>query len=226
MAPIVPQFEEAIRQASPKDCQIPIISCISCVEYTASHDIITMLSNQLTGTVNWPLTVSTLLARGGDTVIEAGPKTILRDLIREAHPGIRTLSLGTVEDKNAVQHFLSAINRYTATDLSGAGFSHAQIEAFLLSCLRFAVGTPCLKDLSPVSFQQTVQLPYQKLVGDLDAIRESRSAQIDPTLLRRTARSTLSLLHAKGLYPDQYKALLEQAAASQEIHDAIAEYLL
>ncbi|HLG64195.1 MAG TPA: ACP S-malonyltransferase [Ktedonosporobacter sp.] len=224
MAPIVAQFEEAIRQAGPKLCQIPLISCVSNAQYAEPEELISMLGSQLTGCINWPRTVSTLLEKGIDTIVELGPKTVLRDLIRLEHPGVCALSFGTVEEKPAVQRFLKTACR--RADMLAAAWSDSQVEGFLLSCLRLIVGTPCLKDLSPTSFQQTIQIPYQKLISNLDALRALSAQHVDITMPGQIAQCTLSMLHAKGFAPRQYKLLLEQAAAGYRVQDAIAEYLV
>lgn len=183
-----------------------------------------MLSSQLTGCVNWPLTVSQLLEQGIDTFIELGPKTVLRDLIRLEFPHVCAISFGTSDGQLSVQRLLE-VEELRARSLA-TGLSSIQAEAFLQACLCLAVGTPSYKMHSPASFRQTIQVPYHTIVENLDVVRASSDKQTNLEILRQATRSTLGLLRAKGLDVTRCNALLEQEATRLGVRDAIIEYVL
>lgn len=224
MTPARAPFEQAIRQAQPADCRIPVISCISGKAYTTAEELAPMLSSQLTGCVNWPLTVSQLLDQGIDTLIELGPKTVLRDLIRLEFPHVCAISFGTDEGQTSVRRLLEAEEQRARSFTTG--LPGLQVEAFLQACLRLAIGTPSYKTHSPASFRQTIQAPYHTIVESLDVVRASSDKQANLEILRQATRSTLGLLRAKGLDVTQCHSLLEREATRLGVRDAIIEYVL
>lgn len=224
MAPVLPAFAEAIRQANPQDCTVPVISCIAGTTYRKAEELAPMLSSQLTRSVNWPLTVTKLIEKGVDTMIELGPKTILRDLIRLEFPDVCAVSFGTADSRTAVQRLLEAKGR--RKHVLPAAVPRSQVEEFLQACLRLAVGTPSLKELSPARFKQAIQEPYQALIENVDALRATDARQTDPEVLRRAVRCILDLLRAKGLTSQQCLFLLQEVTTHNTVQDAIVEYLV
>lgn len=223
MAPALAPFEAAIRAADPKDCNVRVISCNSGELYGQAGELAPMLSKQLTECVNWPLTMNAMLEQGIDTVVELGPKTVLRDLIRLEFPKLRALSFGTADEAGAMQRLL---NPALQEALEASALAKAQAEQFLQACLRIAVGTPALKEQSPVGFENQIRAPYRAILTELDGLRADADAPVDLSVLRKAAESSLRILRAKGLAADASRTLLEQAAAGCDVTEAIAEYLL
>jgi [acyl-carrier-protein] S-malonyltransferase len=229
MQPVQAEFAEAIKQAGPQDCRIPIISCISGRVYSRATELPEMLSRQLTGCVNWPLTVSHILKQGVDTLIELGPKTILRDLTRLEFPNICAISFGSLENKNSLQRLLDAESR--REQAARQGLRTRQTEGFLLACLRIAIGTPTLKNHTEASFLQTIRNPYNSIIEALDHMRvhsneENTHDQINREVVRSAARCLLGILRAKGIDLKHGISLLDQAATSHSVQDTIVEYLV
>ena len=182
-----------------------------------------MLSAQLTGRVDWPLAVSRLLETGAETILELGPRTVLRDLIRADRPAASATSCGAPADLAGLRRLLD-VSRRRARGASGSTL--VQTEEFILACLRLAIGTPCLRDSAPEAFRRTVQKPYEELVSELDAVRAAHEPPADALVVRRTAQRMLGLLRGKGWEGERSRRLLERAAAECHVEEAVLEYLV
>lgn len=204
MRQAVEPFARAVAQAAIRDAEIPIVcACVGELLRTA-EELAGSLREQLTGCVDWPGAVRLIRAQGVDVLIEAGPKTVLRDLTRTVAPEVTAWSCDSVR---AVQEVAAA--------LSG-GDARAEVdsvEEFLLAALRLIVGTPALARLSSEAFETEIRAPYARLVDALDAVRAARVPDHKP-VLDQTVRDVGGVLRAKGFTDQQSHAAIERALAS------------
>ncbi|WP_100525565.1 ACP S-malonyltransferase [Mycobacteroides abscessus] len=217
MEPITEHMSVAIRQEEPRDCVVPVLSSISGTWASLAADVVAMLDNQLTGCVDWPLAMARLVDAAVDTVIELGPKTVLRDLCRANFDQLESLTCGTVEELAGIGEVL----RRSDAVLDKAQLERA--EKFLLDCLCLIVGTPSIRQVSAATFESAVRVPYESMVADLDHLRKSRG--ISPAALRRAAQRTNNVLRTKGFSDDECQAFIKQMVLNNSLSDAVAGYV-
>jgi [acyl-carrier-protein] S-malonyltransferase len=218
MRSVVKPFQAAVAEAGPRDCAVPVLSAVDGRLHEKANDVARMLVGQLTSCVDWPLALDGLAQLDVETVIEVGPKTVLRDLTRSQRPDVTALSCGTAED-------VVALRGLFASDHGAAGVTRSAAEEFLLACLRLAVGTPSPRTHTRATFERTVDAPYRLLREELGSVRGGDGV-VDAGVLRRVATRSVQLLHAKGLPNGTVRALLADAAAEHGVGAEIAQCLV
>ncbi|MER5319554.1 ACP S-malonyltransferase [Streptosporangium roseum] len=204
MRQAVEPFAHAVARAAIRDAAVPVVSaCVGAVLSTA-EDLAGSVRGQLTGCVDWPGAVVLMRAQGVDVLIEAGPKSVLRDLTRTVAPEIAAWSCDSVR---AAQEVAAALS-------GGAVQAEADsFEEFLLAALRLIVGTPALARLSAEAFETEIRAPYARLVDQLDAVRADRVPDSHPAM-EQAVRDVGGVLRAKGFTDQQSHAAIERALAS------------
>jgi [acyl-carrier-protein] S-malonyltransferase len=97
------QLRDEWSQVPTKPWLWPIISNIDGLPYTSLEEIKPMLVKQMTHPVRWTQTLSTIARFGVELAIELGPKTVLRNLLRNSSLDMEALAIGTSEDVQIVQ---------------------------------------------------------------------------------------------------------------------------
>lgn len=220
MAPALSPFEEAIRNAYPKDCSVPIVSCSTGEIYKEGAELSYRLSRQLVDCVHWPLTISTMLQQGVEVIVELGPKTVLRDLIRLQFPKVRAVSFEKIDDLESVKRLLES-----GSSKSTEYLAKESVEYYIQTCLCLIVGTPTVKEHTPIAFEQLINGPYRELQKVLDEVREINGEFVESFILRKATEMTLRVLRAKGLSKHLIYEMVKQIAHKKDIQDAVAEYL-
>jgi [acyl-carrier-protein] S-malonyltransferase len=217
MADVVPMMDEAIGEISLNDPNVPVVSAVSGQACTTAEEVRNMLRAQLTNCVDWPAAMADITSRHIDVVVEVGPKSVLRDLVRLSHPELVAVSCGTVEQ-------IAALSGIFATVTAGP-VPQSAADQFLANCLRVAVGTPSRNTLQGKRFAETVQAPYENIRLQLDKLREPVARSVDPAVVRDAARALLGILRAKGIDADNRARLLRSAAQRAGLSHHVAEFL-
>lgn len=219
-------YAEAVRAAGPVDCTAPVVSSVDGVPYRTAAEVTERLVRQLTGCVSWPRTLDGLIGLGVETVVELGPKTVLRDLTRAEQPTLIALSCGDPESVARAGRFFASSSRRA----EGARVGQESVERFLLGCLRLAVGTPSPRSHSRETFENTVRRPYEELREALATTRGQAAcpgtAEADVGVLVSAAQRTLSLLTAKGMEAATSHELLATVAGDTGVEEEVMTCLL
>jgi [acyl-carrier-protein] S-malonyltransferase len=224
MAAATGPFASAVREAAPRDAATPVVSAIDGAVYRTGEESARRLVGQLTDCVSWPSALDGLLGLGVETVIELGPKTVLRDLTRAERPTLTALACGDPESVTAVARFFASHARRAA----GATVGREPAERFLLGCLRLAVGTPSPRRHTPETYLTSVRRPYEELRETLDTIREHPEHHHDPGVdtVVGAAQRTLSLLTAKGVEAGTGRELLGATAGAAGVEEEVLACLM
>ncbi|MGX2993165.1 ACP S-malonyltransferase [Streptomyces sp. JNUCC 64] len=225
MEPVTADYAAAVREAAPGDGTVPVVSSLDGVAYRTGDEAATRLVGQLTGCVSWPKTLDGLREHAVEVVVELGPKTVLRDLTREAWPRIPVLVCGTAAAVAAAGGFLTSGARRT----TGARVDRRTAESFLTGCLRLAVGTPSPRHRSQAEFTEFVRAPYEELARSLDEVRAVPTdgpGTVEAAVVAGAARRILSALEAKGVDEALRKSLVDGLAGATGTREEVLTCLL
>ena len=93
---------EAIEAAAIVRAETPVVANVTARPVTAPDDIRRLLIEQLTRPVRWAESMQSLVDHGVDTVVEAGPGSILSGLMKRMHRGVHILNADRLEDVSSV----------------------------------------------------------------------------------------------------------------------------
>ena len=93
---------EAIGKAVITRADTPLVANVTARAVTEPEDIRRLLIEQLTRPVRWVESMQTLAGHGVDTVVEAGPGSVLTGLMKRMHRGVGILNADKLEDVSAV----------------------------------------------------------------------------------------------------------------------------
>ncbi len=97
---------EAIEKAPIARAETPVVANVTARAVTEADDIRRLLIDQLTSPVRWAESMQTLADHGVDTVVEAGPGSVLAGLMKRMRRGVNILKADKLEDVNAVAETL------------------------------------------------------------------------------------------------------------------------
>ncbi|GAB6988521.1 ACP S-malonyltransferase [Paenibacillus pini] len=142
--------------------KIPVISNVTARPYDNKDQIIPLLTEQMTGAVQWIDTMNYLKLQGITDVIELGPQAVLKKLAVKNAPQLKAYSLDLDEDAKQLQSDLVAL-------------APAAPRAFVPRCLGIAV---CLKNdnFNEAEYRSGVVAPYKELQDLAQQIEQSGEA--------------------------------------------------
>lgn len=105
---------------------VPVLSTLTGEALVDAEDVRANLSRAMTRSVDWVAVVAALRRSGVEQVIECGPRTVLRDLVRAMAPDVAAAS---VVDADGLA-------------LLGISVEETDTRAFAQRALRLVVGTP------------------------------------------------------------------------------------
>jgi len=166
----------------------PLVSNLTGRTYRSDQDLRAALVDQLTHPVRWLETMRAIDECDVDCVVEVGPKTVLRDLLKAELPARKCLSFGAMADIDAVRWALSA-ERFATGEPKRLAFLHG--------CLRIAVTTRN-RMIEIDRYDKVVVGPYR----ELDDIRAQCRASGEPPSdahIRKAVELTRRILKGKRL---------------------------
>ena len=91
-------FNQAIKEASLCDPQIPLVGNVTAQSLTKADAIRRDLEDQLTSRVRWTESIHTMITGGATTFIEIGSGSVLSGLLKRIDSGVFGMALGEPED--------------------------------------------------------------------------------------------------------------------------------
>ncbi len=101
MQPAAEKFMQVLEKCSMKIGLKPVIANVTSSAIVDPEHVRKELYEQIYSHVNWRRSVEKIIADGGDLFIEAGPKTILSNILRDIDPSVRTLHVEDMESLKA-----------------------------------------------------------------------------------------------------------------------------
>jgi [acyl-carrier-protein] S-malonyltransferase len=164
------KFNEELRQYRYHDPKYPVISNVNALPYTGKDQLIENLVTQLVQPVQWAASMAWLQSRGIEMVIEVGPGTVLRDLMKKNAPEIPAFSY---DKEDEVEQILNKLELPRPALIAKA----AKLK-LITRCLAIVVCTQN-RNWDNDAYQKGVVEPYQKARQLLD---ELESGGQEPSL--------------------------------------------
>jgi [acyl-carrier-protein] S-malonyltransferase len=155
MQPAADKFMDVLENYSYSDLLFPVISNAHALPYKGQGEIIENLKMQIVSPVRWQESMDYLQKQGVTDVVEVGPQTVLRNLMKKNAPNIKAFSFDKDEDKNA---FKNEIDGQKPDSHSGSGYRHTVIT----KCIAVAVCTKN-RNWDNEEYQKGVVEPYRKI---------------------------------------------------------------
>ena len=106
MAPARQRLRSAIRHASPRDTEVPIVSNVDALPHTSGGEWSSLLSAQLSNPVRWKHCLLTLAERGVDQFVELGPGNLLTGMTKRTVDEPRTIAVQNPDDLDTLIDWL------------------------------------------------------------------------------------------------------------------------
>lgn len=138
----------------------PVVSNVEALPYQGPEKVAEILTVQMTKAVRWQESMEYMKANGIDTVIELGPKTVLKGLMRKNAPEIAAFSFDKEEDLETLKNTLLS-GKSVSEDAESSikkDFKHTVIT----KCLAIAVCTRN-RNWDNDEYQKGVVEPYRKI---------------------------------------------------------------
>lgn len=176
METIKEKFKEVLENYTCVDFKGTVISNVTGLPYKNREVIVESLTEQLVQPVQWESTMQFLYENGVKTVMEIGPKTVLKNLARKNVQGIVAFSYDKTED---LQEFRKVISNNTS--ISNENIPEPSV---ITRCLAIAVCTKN-RNWNREEYQKGVAEPYREIqliqekldkTGDKPSIEQMRQA--------------------------------------------------
>lgn len=102
MAPAAERFAALLDGAAFHDAEVPVVCNVDAAAVRDAAGLRERLRAQLTAPVRWVDCVQRLVALGADTLVEAGPGSVLTGLARRIAPEVRAMSVNNLDAAVAV----------------------------------------------------------------------------------------------------------------------------
>jgi len=133
MAPAADAFRSFLAAAPLRDCSVPLVANATAQPTTSAAELRELLGRQLTGRIRWTESVRRLADLGVDTIVEAGPGTVLAGLVKRTVKGVRVLPAGDAAEVAAVADALRQESEGVATSDGNQGEVVVLPERFAVS---------------------------------------------------------------------------------------------
>lgn len=155
MQPAAEQFMTELRKYDYQPLKWPVISNVTAMPYPDSSQIVSLLTEQMTHAVRWREAMAYLQNQGIGMVVEVGPQTVLRNLMKSNAPQIKAFSYDKTED---VQALKSTITVQPTGNVKPGDFQHTVVT----KCIQIAV---CTKNHNwdNDEYQKGVVEPYRRI---------------------------------------------------------------
>lgn len=170
MQPAADRLKEALSELTFGGFSYPVLSNVTAQPYDGAQSVPGLLTEQLVKPVRWIDSMAFLTGQGVDKAVEIGPKTVLKNLMPQNAPSVRTFSFENREDLKTIKRALAAD---TNSDVPYNGID------LLTRCIAAAV---CTKNSNwdNAAYQRGVVEPYQRIYAMREAlIKENRQPAPD-----------------------------------------------
>lgn len=104
----VPDFEAVMKEVDFRSPEIPVLFNVTATEETDGDMIRSIMARQIASKVCWFDIINQLLARGVDTFIEVGPKTVLTGLLKKIVPRGTEYRKYQIDTPEGLEKYLAA----------------------------------------------------------------------------------------------------------------------
>lgn len=184
------EFLDEIPLGQPR---IPVISNVTAKEYANRQGVTDLLKRLLTQTVQWESIVSYFESHFVDTVVDAGPGVVMKNIINSDKRKSKAYSLDIAEDRSVLFKILK----------KQEAFTHHHYSELIRLCLCTAASTPAL--VQPVDTSNAMQL-YRE-ISDLQEM--AASAFYADSLVQQLTEKMALLLKCKGYSTDQVNKVMD-----------------
>lgn len=155
MEPAAEKFEKVLKKYNYREPEYTVVSNVDARAYAGKNEIITRLKEQMVRPVRWQESMKYFKQQGVDSVIEIGPKNILKKLMEQNVHSIKTFSFERKEDLNNLKDNFSGC-------IKAKGKIGSKKPTVVSMCLAIAV---CTKNNNwdNTKYEQGVVLPYYKI---------------------------------------------------------------
>lgn len=97
MATAAAEFARVLEAAELNDPALPVVANVDAAAVTSGAGLRERLGRQMVSAVRWTESVQRLVDLGAEVLVEVGPGEVLTGLARRIAPGIRAVSVGSLE---------------------------------------------------------------------------------------------------------------------------------
>lgn len=167
MEPALEVMEDELKKYDYNPFKYPVLSSITALPYENEYEIVYSLANQIIKPVRWQETVEYIATLGIKTVIDIGPRAILRNLMQINDLDIDVFAYDDKKDKELIE------NKMVAADLAAS--IDRSIKCKLISkCLAIAVGTEN-SNWDNDAYKKGVLIPYRKIHDMLEGFEKANT---------------------------------------------------
>lgn len=200
MQPAAEQFEKELKKYEFNEMKWQVISNVNGLPYQGKDQIISSLKTQIIQPVQWEASMDYLSDKGVELFIEMGPRTVLRDLIRQNRSGRLSLSCDDENDSKQLMDFCNKSDIDKATKMK-----------VLTRCMAIAVCTRN-QNWDNEQYHKGVVESYKKIEK---IVAELESCDKEPTL--EQMREALEML--RTVFLTKFTSIEEQRERFQQIFD-------
>lgn len=200
MKPAAEKLNEELKKYSYKDFKWPVLSNVTAKPYGQKENIIDYLTKQIVNPVRWQESMKYLEKQGVNLVVEMGPRTVLKNLMRRNIPGLKALSYDVETDMEKVK---TAFSETKQSPVNGMNV--------ITKCIAIAVCTKN-RNFNNDEYQKGVVESYRKIQTMKDElVKESAEPTVDQL------KEALSLL--RTIFVTKKVPAEEQTERFNEIFD-------
>lgn len=201
MQPAADKLREELGKYKYSALKYPVISNVTGLPYQSEHCITDNLCMQLVEPVRWTNTADYLARQGIDMVVEIGPKTVLRDLIRKSYLNIKAFSYDEKSDVKEIREKLIGTKEHIDD-------AKSKKLLFIIRCLAVAVCTKN-RNWDNDAYRTGVIDPYRKVQAMLDELEQKGD---EPTMdqLKEASKMLKSVFETKGCPEDEQEKRFNQ----------------
>lgn len=107
MAPAQEQMQRVLSETPFASPSFPVVQNVSAIAETNPETLRINLVQQVTHAVRWVECVNTLSHQGIQTLIEAGPGTVLKGLVKKIAPDLKVFNINSIDEFKEVENALS-----------------------------------------------------------------------------------------------------------------------
>lgn len=209
------KFESVLSLYQFQEPNWPVISNVTALPYKSAEEIRKNLTLQIVKPVMWVDSMVYMRDYGVTTVIELGPKTVLKNLMKKIAPYVSAFSYDKLEDIKAYEMLCQ---KYSASE-NNTNYSNSRL--FMDMCLSAVV---CTKNSNwnKEEYQKGVIEPYRRIKA-LQEQLEVKSLEPSPNLLKETWVMLQTALLTKKVPADKKSArcaqILEKTGMRKIIED-------
>lgn len=166
MQPAADSLKEELLKYKYSNLNFPVISNVTAFPYDSSEKIVKTLIKQMVAPVQWVDSMQYLAGIGIDTVVELGPQTVLRNLMKRNIPSIKAYSYDKSDD---------AAELLSVVDNSKRSNTNINRTAFITKCMAVAICTRN-RNWNNYEYEKGVSEPYKKIQRMYEEIESSEKA--------------------------------------------------